>query len=116
MNKQKQKQFQRVRRKARVGARGTAERPRLSVFRSLSRIYAQIINDEGGVTLVAASAKDIKGKIKNKTEAAKEVGRILAERAKEKGIEKVVFDRGAYKYHGRVRALADGARDGGLKF
>ena len=116
MNKQKQKQLQRTRRRVRVGERGTAERPRLSAFRSLGNIYAKIINDEDGATLVAASVKEIKRKMNNKTEAAKEVGRILAEKAKKRGIEKVVFDRGAYKYHGRIKALADGARDGGLKF
>ena len=96
---------------------GTPERPRLNVFRSNANIYAQIIDDVNGVTLVAANTleKDFEGAAGN-CEAAKKVGIVLAERAKEKGIEEVVFDRGGYIYHGRVAALAEGAREAGLKF
>ena len=116
MNKQKKKNLQTLRRKARVHIKGTTERPRLSVFRSLKGIYAQVIDDGNGKTLVSASAKDIKDKKINKTESAKEIGKILAEKSAAKKITKVVFDKGAYKYHGRIKALADGAREGGLKF
>ena len=96
---------------------GTPERPRLNVFRSNANIYAQIIDDVNGVTLVAANTleKGFEGATGN-AEAAKKVGVVLAERAKAKGIEEVVFDRGGYIYHGRVQALADGAREAGLKF
>ena len=96
---------------------GTPERPRLNVFRSNANIYAQIIDDVNGVTLVAANTleKGFEGATGN-AEAAKKVGVVLAERAKAKGIEAVVFDRGGYVYHGRVAALAEGAREGGLKF
>ena len=96
---------------------GTAERPRLNVFRSLSNIYAQVIDDVNGVTLVSASSLDkaIDGYGGN-IAAATAVGKLVAERAKAKGIENVVFDRGGYLYHGRVKALAEGAREGGLKF
>ena len=96
---------------------GTAECPRLCVFRSTNNIYAQIIDDVAGVTLVAASSteKDFSEYGGNK-EAARKVGMMIAERAKAKGIEEVVFDRGGYVYHGRVKELADGAREGGLKF
>jgi large subunit ribosomal protein L18 len=99
---------------------GTPERPRLCVFRSLKHIYAQIIDDTIGHTLVAASTLDpaIREKIKGKTktEQAREVGLLLAQKALAKGITKVAFDRGGYKYHGRVKALAEGARKGGLEF
>lgn len=99
---------------------GTPERPRLNVFRSLSNIYAQIIDDKSGHTLVAASTldKDLKGKFKNagNKEAAREVGKLIAEKALAKGIKSVVFDRGGYLYHGRVKELAEGAREGGLEF
>lgn len=97
---------------------GTADKPRLSVFRSNKSIYAQIINDEKGETLASASSvsKDIGEKKVTKTEAAKLVGKLIAERAKESGVETVVFDRGGYLYHGRVKSLAEGAREGGLKF
>ena len=109
---------QRIKRHARVRGKisGTAERPRLSVFRSEKNIYAQIIDDVAGNTLVAASSveKDF-GPGSNK-EAARKVGKLVAERALAKGIETVVFDRGGYVYHGRVQELADGAREGGLKF
>lgn len=99
---------------------GTAAKPRLSVYRSLSHIYAQAIDDKNGKTLISASSldEDIKGKIKGSgnKEAAKLVGELVARRCKEKGIETVVFDRGGYLYHGRVKALADAARAAGLKF
>ena len=110
---------QRVRRHQRVRGKvsGTAERPRLSVFRSENNIYAQIIDDVNGVTLASASSLDkaIEGYGGNVT-AASAVGKLIAERALAKGIENVVFDRGGYLYHGRVQALAEGAREGGLKF
>ena len=110
---------QRIKRHKRVRGKisGTAERPRLSVFRSESNIYAQIIDDVAGNTLVAASSveKGFEGNGGN-IEAAKKVGAMIAERALQKGIEEVVFDRGGYVYHGRVAALAEGAREGGLKF
>ena len=96
--------------------RGSAGRPRLAVFRSLTHIYAQLIDDDAGKTLVAASsvsAKEIKA---SKSERAKAVGTTLGERAKAKGIGEAVFDRGGYRYHGRVKALGDGARAAGLKF
>ncbi len=96
---------------------GTPECPRLNVFRSNANIYAQIIDDVNGVTLVSANTleKDFEGTTGN-VDAAKKVGAVLAERAKAKGIEQVVFDRGGYVYHGRVAALAEGAREAGLKF
>ena len=110
---------QRVKRHARVRGKisGTPERPRLSVFRSESNIYAQIIDDVAGNTLCAASTveKDFEG-FGGNVEAAKKVGSKIAERAKAKGIEVVVFDRGGYIYHGRVAELAEGAREGGLEF
>ena len=110
---------QRRKRHARVRGKisGTPERPRLCVFRSESNIYAQIIDDVNGATLVAASSveKDFEGRGSN-IEAAKKVGAAIAERALKKGIEDVVFDRGGYIYHGRVQALAEAAREGGLKF
>lgn len=112
----------RVRRHRRVRkhVQGTPERPRLNVFRSLSDIYVQVIDDEAGVTLASASSidKELRGKMKgkNKTEQARLVGEVIAERAKDKGLSKVVFDRGGYKYIGRVKALADAAREGGLEF
>jgi len=100
--------------------KGTAERPRLNVFRSLKHTYAQIINDEIGHTLVSASTLDpeLRDKIvgKTKKEAARMVGQLIAKRALEKGIKKVVFDRGGYKYHGRVQEVAAGAREAGLEF
>ena len=109
---------QRIRRHSRVRGKisGTAERPRLCVFRSENNIYAQIIDDVAGGTLVSASTveKAFEGKGGN-SEAAKKVGAVLAERALQKGIEDVVFDRGGYIYHGRVKALAEGAREGGLE-
>jgi len=97
---------------------GTTERPRLSVFRSLSNIYAQIIDDTTGTTLVAASTLDetLKGKVGNNKAAAKEVGKLIASKAADKGIKSVVFDRGGYLYHGKVKELAEGARENGLEF
>ena len=110
---------QRLRRHKRVRAKisGTAARPRLNVFRSNANIYAQIIDDENGVTLLSASTldKDFDGYGGNK-EAAKAVGTMIAKKAAEKGITEVVFDRSGYVYHGRVKELADAAREGGLKF
>ena len=110
---------QRKRRHRRVRGKisGTPERPRLNVFRSEKHIYAQLIDDVNGHTLCSASSveKSFDGTGSNK-EAARKVGKLVAERAKEKGIEVVVFDRGGYIYHGRVKELADAARDGGLKF
>ncbi len=96
---------------------GTSERPRLAVFRSVAHIYAQIIDDSKGVTLVSASSVDKGAKTNGgNVAAAKTIGKVLAERAKEKGITRVVFDRGGYIYHGRVKALADAARAAGLEF
>lgn len=109
----------RLRRHTRVRGKitGTVQRPRLNVYRSLNHIYAQIIDDVKGVTLVAASSveKDF-GMAGGNKEAAKKVGELIAKRAAEKGITEVVFDRGGYIYHGRIIALADGAREAGLKF
>jgi len=117
-NEQRIKRHMRIRQKI----RGTPERPRLCVFKSLKHIYAQITDDtplEGSRTLVSASTLDpeIRGKIKSdNVEAARLVGQVLAQRALAKGIKKVVFDRGGYPYHGKVRALAEAAREGGLEF
>ncbi len=110
----RKKRHLRVRKKI----RGTAERPRLNVFRSLRHIYAQLIDDDRGQTIVSASTLDLRGNLAatGNKEAARQVGDLLARRALEKGIEQVVFDRGGYLYHGRVRALAEGARSQGLKF
>src|SRR5258708_29485270 len=94
---------------------GTTERPRLSVHRSLNHIYAQVIDDLTGETLVSASTLAIKAKTGGNIAAAKEIGKAIAERAVEKGVKKVVFDRGGYLYHGRVKALADAAREAGLE-
>ncbi len=112
----RQKRKARERRKARIRAKvhGSASRPRLSVFKSLRYIEAQLIDDDQGVTLVSASDRKIKGG--TKTDRAKKVGEQLAKLALKKGIKEVVFDRGGYKYHGRVKALAEGARAQGLKF
>jgi len=113
----------RVRRHLRVRANigpGTADRPRLSVFRSLNETYAQLIDDGTGSTLASASTRDpeLKKRLKGlkKTDAARIVGQVVAERAREKGIGSAIFDRGGYRYHGRVRALAEAAREAGLKF
>lgn len=112
----------RLKRKKRVRKKvfGTGERPRLSVFRSARHIYAQVIDDSEGRTLVSASSlsPDVRalGPAKNKVEVAKRVGNLVAKKAKDSGIDKVVFDRGGYLYHGRVKALADAAREVGLTF
>jgi len=115
-NKARQKRHLRVRKKI----NGTQERPRLNIFRSSKHMYAQLIDDLNGVTIASASTQDkeLKGQIENggNTEAAQKVGALVAQRAKEKGISKVVFDRGGYLYHGRVQALADAAREAGLEF
>jgi large subunit ribosomal protein L18 len=104
---------QRIRRKL----RGTTERPRLAVFRSVAHIYAQVIDDVAGKTLVSASSVDKGGKTDGgNVAAAKSIGKLVAERAKEKGVKQVVFDRGGYQYHGRIKALADAAREAGLEF
>jgi large subunit ribosomal protein L18 len=125
--KKRERRHHRIRSKV----KGTAERPRLCVFRSLKHIYAQLIDDEKSETIVAASDLELKDleikskKLKEKKEEknqtrkvaiAYEVGKLIAQKAAEKKISKVVFDRGGFKYHGRVKAVADGARDGGLKF
>ena len=119
MVSRKDSNLARLKRHARVRAKisGTTERPRLCVYRSNANISAQIIDDTKGITLVSASTleKAFEGNGGN-IEAAKKIGAIIAERANEKGITEVVFDRGGYLYHGRVSALADGAREGGLKF
>lgn len=122
MIKKIDKNQERLRRHTRVRKKinGTAETPRLSVYRSLSHVYAQVIDDVKGVTLCSASTmeKEVKGAIKDmtKTEAAKVVGKKVAERALSKGVKAVVFDRGGYLYTGRVQAVADGAREAGLNF
>jgi large subunit ribosomal protein L18 len=107
---------QRRHRRIRGKITGTAERPRLAVARSNKRIYAQVIDDERGHTLAAAGSHEAALRDLPKGPAAAEVGRLLAQRAREAGVEAVVFDRGGYRYHGRVKALADGAREGGLHF
>jgi large subunit ribosomal protein L18 len=108
----RQRIHQRIRRKL----AGTGERPRLNVYRSLNHIYAQVIDDLNGVTLVSASTLALKAKTGGNLAAAKEIGKAIAERAVEKGIKKVVFDRGGFLYHGRIKALADAAREAGLEF
>ena len=107
----------RIHRRIRRKLSGTSERPRLAVFRSVAHIYAQVIDDVQGETLVSASSVDKDGKANGgNVAAAKAIGKLVAERAKEKGIKSVVFDRGGYQYHGRVKALADAAREAGLEF
>jgi len=113
----------RVHKRIRKKVLGTAERPRLNIYRSVNHIYAQVIDDGKGVTMVSASsleagkAKDGKSHVKGGNLAsAKQVGKLIAERAKQKGVSAVVFDRGGYLYHGRIKALADAAREAGLKF
>jgi large subunit ribosomal protein L18 len=107
----------RIHRRIRKRVAGTPDRPRLAIFRSVNHIYAQVIDDQQGHTIVAAGSveKDLRGKGGN-VEGAKAIGAAVAQRAKEKGISKVVFDRGGYLYHGRVKALADAARAAGLEF
>jgi len=111
-NDNRQRIHDRIRRKM----QGTAERPRLNVYRSLNQIYTQLIDDQSGTTLAAASSVTAKLKTGGNIAAAKEVGKLIAEKAQEKGIKKVVFDRGGYLYHGRIKALADAAREAGLDF
>ncbi len=115
--KGRQRRHMRIRKKV----NGTAERPRLTVYRSLNHIYVQLVDDLAGRTLltISSSHKDVSGTLtgaKGKIAASKAVGKRIAEMAKEKGIERVCFDRGGYLYHGRVKAVADGAREGGLNF
>jgi large subunit ribosomal protein L18 len=120
ISKERVRARKRRHRRVRKKVLGTVERPRLNVFRSLQHIHAQVIDDLEGHTLVAASTLDaaLRDELNglDKIAQAKKVGQLLAERAQAKGIERVVFDRGGYKYHGRVKALADGAREGGLEF
>jgi large subunit ribosomal protein L18 len=110
----RQKRHQRIR----LRLSGEASRPRLAVFRSLNHIYAQVIDDTSGRTLAAASTveKELRGSSQTKTQEATVVGRLVAERAKAAGVERVVFDRAGYRYHGRLRALAEAAREAGLEF
>ncbi|MEZ4919245.1 MAG: 50S ribosomal protein L18 [Saprospiraceae bacterium] len=115
MNQTKQQQRNRIKMRIRKTIKGSADCPRLSVYRSNKEIYGQLVNDLTGTTLAAASSRELKVN-GNKSEQAKAVGVALAEKAKAAGIEKVVFDRNGYLYHGRVKSLADGAREGGLKF
>ena len=119
--KAKRERRERAHLRLRKRVRGSAERPRLSVYKSLRYIYAQVIDDERGVTLAAANSSDpaireAVGSSTSSKEAAKRVGELVAERAREKGIDKVVFDRGGYIYHGRVQVLAEAAREKGLQF
>jgi large subunit ribosomal protein L18 len=110
---------QRVHTRIRQKMEGTAERPRLNVYRSLNHIYTQIIDDSKGITIASASSQVKKGeerKSGGNVEAARMVGKLIAERGLEKGVKKVVFDRGGYLYHGRIKALADAAREAGLEF
>jgi large subunit ribosomal protein L18 len=109
-----------AKRRYRAAVAGTAERPRLAVYRSLRYLYAQLVDDEHGATIAAASTleKDVAGSLKStgNREAGKKLGELIADRAKAKGVESVVFDRGGFAYHGVVQAIAEGARDAGLKF
>ena len=117
MNKEIVKQIKKQRRADRVRAKlfGTAERPRLSVFKSNTGMYLQLIDDENGKTLASAQTKEVKKKDK-KNIVSKELGKIIAKKALEKNIKKVIFDRGSSPYHGRIEAVAEGAREGGLEF
>jgi large subunit ribosomal protein L18 len=115
----KDKTRRRIHQRLRQRVQGSSERPRLNIYRSLNHIYAQVIDDGTGKTLAAASTVSGKKGVKRtggNVASAKEVGKSIAERAKEKGIKKVVFDRGGYLYHGRIKALADAAREAGLEF
>lgn len=122
----KYKKFKKSRRQVRIRAKikGTAKSPRLAVFRSNAYIYAQLINDEASKTLASVSEVELKGakekgekgQVGRKVAIAKEIGKLMADKAKKLGIESIVFDRGGVKYHGRVKAVAEGAREGGLKF
>jgi large subunit ribosomal protein L18 len=106
----------RIHERIRRRVQGSSERPRLAVFRSLKHIYAQVIDDSKGHTLVSASSAEKKGSSGGNVAGAKSIGKLVAERARDKGIKAVVFDRGGYLYHGRVRALAEAAREAGLEF
>ncbi|MFM2123794.1 MAG: hypothetical protein RL328_245 [Acidobacteriota bacterium] len=106
----------RIHKRIRAKLAGTTERPRLAVFRSLNHIYAQVIDDTQGLTVAAAASNEKGGANGGNVAGAKAIGKLVAERAKAKGVEAVVFDRGGYLYHGRVKALADAAREAGLKF
>ena len=110
----RQKRHERIR----LHLSGSPERPRLAVFRSINHIYAQVIDDASGKTLAAASSleKELKGTTQKKVDDAKVVGRLIAERAKSAGVERVVFDRAGFRYHGRIKSLADAAREAGLEF
>ncbi|MBL7779497.1 MAG: 50S ribosomal protein L18 [Chitinophagales bacterium] len=113
----KEARRQKIKSRVRGKIRGTAERPRLSVFRSNKEMYAQLVNDDAGVTLAAASTKEKDfSRNGNKTEQSKAVGVAIAKKAAEKGIDTIVFDRNGFLYHGRIKAVAEGAREGGLKF
>jgi len=118
MIQQKQRNVVRKRVHARIRERmsGTAQRPRLNVYRSLNHIYTQLIDDAAGVTLLSASTLSAKLPTGGNVSAAKELGKLIAQKAQEKGIKKVVFDRGGYLYHGRIKALAESAREAGLEF
>jgi large subunit ribosomal protein L18 len=107
---------QRIHARIRQKLSGTTERPRLNVYRSLNHLYAQVIDDQKGETLVSASTLALKLKTGGNVAAAKEIGKAIAEKATAKGIKKVVFDRGGFLYHGRIKALADAAREAGLEF
>ena len=106
----------RIHRRIRRRVKGTEQRPRLAVFRSVKHIYAQVIDDAKGHTVVAASSSEKSGSNGGNVTGAKAIGKLVAERAKDKGIKAVVFDRGGYQYHGRVKALAEAAREAGLEF
>jgi len=118
MIQQKQRNVvrQRVHTRIREKMSGTAERPRLNVYRSLNHLYTQLIDDAAGNTIISASTLAAKLKTGGNVAAAKELGKLIAEKAQEKGIKKVVFDRGGYLYHGRIKALAESAREAGLEF
>jgi|SRR6185437_7181295 len=118
IKKQPRKEIrERIHERIRKKLTGTKERPRLAVFRSVSHIYAQVIDDSEGKTIVSASTVDKDAKTNGgNVAAAKTIGKLVAERAKEKGVKSVVFDRGGYQYHGRIKALADAAREAGLEF
>ena len=118
MIQQKQRNVvrQRVHTRIREKMSGTAERPRLNVYRSLNHLYTQLIDDAAGNTIISASTLAAKLKTGGNVAAAKELGKLIAEKAAEKGIKKVVFDRGGYLYHGRIKALAESAREAGLEF
>lgn len=117
-NNRRQEIRRAVHKRIRNKVAGTSERPRLAIFRSVNHIYAQVIDDTKGQTIVSASSTepDLRGKSGGNVEGAKTIGKLIAERAKEKGVNRVVFDRGGYIYHGRVRSLAEAAREAGLEF